>query len=72
MAVDVQRFFAYKQTKIGGEGPHVRTAVKLDLNKNIANTLEILQDEIEYAFENEFGPCQDWTSITVYWKMVRM
>ena len=72
LGVDVRRFFAYEQTKIGGEGPHVKTAVKLDLNKHIASTLDILQDEIEYAFDNEFGSCEDWTTISVYWKMARM
>ncbi|KAG4437762.1 hypothetical protein IFR05_006747 [Cadophora sp. M221] len=69
---DVQISMAYKQTDIGGQGPEVNQAVKIDLTRHIASTLNDLQEEIQYGFDKEFGPCQDWTPISVYGKMARI
>jgi hypothetical protein len=46
--------------------------VQISLTRHIASTLDDLQDEIRYSFDKEFGPCEDWTPITVYGKMTRV
>ncbi|KAH9219807.1 cytochrome P450 [Leptodontidium sp. 2 PMI_412] len=69
---DVRISMAYKQTDIGGEGPEVHQAVKIDLTRHIASTLNDLQEEIQYGFDKEFGPCEDWTPISLYGKMTRI
>lgn len=69
---DVRRQFAYKQTDIGGEQPALIQAVKIDLTRHIASTLDALQEEIQYAFGKEFGPCEDWTPVSLYGKMSRI
>ena len=69
---DVRRQFAYKQTDIGGEQPAIIQAVKIDLTRHIASTLDDLQEEIQYGFNKEFGPCEDWTPISLYGKMTRI
>ncbi|PVH82428.1 cytochrome P450 [Cadophora sp. DSE1049] len=69
---DIRRQFAFKQTDIGGEQPAVIQAVKIDLTRHIASTLDDLQEEIQYGFDKEFGPCEDWTPISLYGKMTRI
>ncbi|KAK0121886.1 hypothetical protein ONS95_010164 [Cadophora gregata] len=69
---DVRRQMAYKQTDIGGEQPAVIQAVKIDLTRHIASTLDDLQEEIQYGFDKEFGPCEDWTPISLYGKLTRV
>ncbi|KAL2064356.1 hypothetical protein VTL71DRAFT_4850 [Oculimacula yallundae] len=69
---DVQKVMAYKQTDIGSEADEVLTAVKVDLTRNIAGTLDDLQEEAQYGFDKEFGPCEDWTPYTFYGKVTRL
>jgi hypothetical protein len=69
---DIRREFSSRQTEIGNEGPEVHQAVKIDLTRHIASTLDDLQEEIRYAFDKEFGTCADWTPISLYGKMTRI
>lgn len=69
---DVRRNFSSKHTGIGTEGREVVQAIKVDLTRNIANTLDDLQEEIKYGFDKEFGPCEDWTPVHLYEKLVNI
>ena len=64
--------FIAKHTSIGDSRPEVIQAVKTELTHHIASTLDGLQDEIRYAFDKEFGPCEDWTSFVLYGKLTRI
>lgn len=69
---DIRRIFSSKQTGIGTQGPEVFQAVKVDLTRHIASTLDDLQEEIRYGIDKEFGPCSDWTKFRVYSKLTRI
>ncbi|KAK2626129.1 hypothetical protein QTJ16_004391 [Diplocarpon rosae] len=71
-AQDVQKVMAYQQTGIGGDHPEMIQAIKVDLTRHIASTLESLQEEIVYGFNKEFGACDDWTSFKVYGNFTRL
>lgn len=71
-AQDIRKLMAYKYSHIGDQGPEVLKAVKFDLTRHIASTLDALQDEIVYALDKEFGSGEDWTSISLYEKMTRI
>jgi hypothetical protein len=61
-----------KHTGIGKDRPEATMAVKVDLTRHIANTLDGLQDEIRYSFNKELGPCEDWTPVVLYGAMARV
>ena len=69
---EIRRIFAGRHTGFGDARPELTAAVKVDLTRNIASTLDGLQDEIKYALDKEFGSCDDWTSIQVYGKIARI
>lgn len=70
---DIRRSFSSKHTGIGKEtGPELIQAVKIDLTRHIASTLDDLQDEIRYGFYKELGSCKDWTPIPLYHKITRI
>lgn len=69
---DVRRMFVSNHTGVGTGGPEVVQAVKNDLTRHIASTLDGLQDEIRYGFDKELGPCNEWKPIQVYPKMARI
>jgi len=69
---EVRRAFAGRHTGVGQDTPEVTAAVKVDLTRHIASTLDGLQDEIKYALNQEFGPCEDWTSIKLYGQLARI
>ncbi|KUJ19332.1 cytochrome P450 [Mollisia scopiformis] len=69
---DMQQRFASKHTQIGSEGWEVIQVLKVDLTRHIASTLDDLQEEIQYGFDKEFGPCEDWTPIPAYHKLTRI
>jgi hypothetical protein len=69
---EVRRIFVAKHTGVGVERPEVTAAVKVDLTRHIASTLDGLQDEIKYALDKEFGRCEDWTSIKLYGQLARV
>jgi cytochrome P450 len=69
---DLRERFSSKHTDIGTEGPEVFQVVKFDLTRNIARTLDDIQEEIRYGFDKELGSCEDWTPLPVYHKMTRI
>jgi len=69
---EVQRMFHYKYTGIGDERPGLLSTIKIDLTRNIASTLDALQEEIRFAFTKELGSCEDWTAHKFYPKLTRI
>lgn len=69
---DVQHMFTHKVTGIGEESHEVISAVKIDLTRHLASVLDGLQDETRHAINSEFGPCEDWTALPVYFKLTRI
>lgn len=69
---EIRRMFAARHTGIGDDRPEVTAAIKVDLTRHIASTLDGLQDEIKYALHKEFGPCEDWTSVPLYDTLARI
>lgn len=69
---DVYNTFAGKHTGIGVAPPEAIQTIKIDLTRHIASTLDDLQEEIDYAFDKEFGKCEDWTAFPVYSKVLRV
>jgi hypothetical protein len=64
--------FMSEHTGIGKDRREVIQAVKIDLTRHIASTLDGLQEEIRYSFNKELGPCQDWTPVVLYGAMARI
>ena len=64
--------FLVKHTGIGDFRPEVLNTIQIDLPRHIASTTEGLQDEVRYAFDKEFGDCQEWTSFHLYAKLLRI
>ncbi|KAJ5039047.1 uncharacterized protein L3040_006718 [Drepanopeziza brunnea f. sp. 'multigermtubi'] len=70
-AEEIRISMAEDHTGIGPSQPVTR-AIKHDLTRNLASTLDDLQDEIVYGFDQEFGACEDWTPISIYGKLTRI
>lgn len=70
--VSVAQQFMAKHTGIGKDRPEAIKAVKIDLTRHIASTLDGLQDEVRYSFNKELGPCEDWTPVVLYGAMARI
>lgn len=68
----IAQTFMAKHTGIGKDRPEALKAVKVDLTRHIASTLDGLQDEIRYAFNKELGPCEDWTPVVLYGALARI
>ncbi|KAF7888994.1 hypothetical protein EAF00_009294 [Botryotinia globosa] len=47
-------------------------AVKIDLKRHVASTLEFLQEESRFALDQELGTCENWTQITVHRKILKI
>jgi hypothetical protein len=69
---DVAQSFHSKQTGIGEDRPETLQAVKIDLTRHIASTLDGLQDEVRYAFNKELGLGEGWTPVVLYGTMARI
>lgn len=69
---DVYKMFLGKYTGIGTIADDTTQAIKVDLTRHIAKTLDGLQDEIRYSFNKELGPCEDWTPFVLYQKLTRI
>ncbi|PQE08811.1 cytochrome p450 monooxygenase protein [Rutstroemia sp. NJR-2017a WRK4] len=69
---EIYRMFIGRYTGIGHDSPILIKAVKTDLTRHIASTLTALQDEMRYSLDKEFGPCEDWTSVNLYSKLLRI
>lgn len=72
LAKHVAQEFVAEHTGIGKDRPEALKAVKIDLTRHIASTLDGLQDEIRYALNKELGECQDWTPLVLYGAVVRI
>ncbi|KAA8563977.1 hypothetical protein EYC84_011978 [Monilinia fructicola] len=51
----MRRMFHAKYTRIGNNSPALIKAVKIDLTRHVASTLDALQDETRYALDRELG-----------------
>ncbi|CZT48683.1 related to ent-kaurene oxidase [Rhynchosporium secalis] len=61
-----------REQSVGDDAHEVLQAVKIDLTRNLASTLDDMQEEIKYGLDKELGPCEDWTSFRVYGKVARL
>lgn len=68
----VAQMFMAQHTGIGKDRPETIKAVKVDLTRHIASTLDDLQDEVRYSFDKELGTCEDWTPVVLYGAMARI
>ncbi|KAM3081633.1 hypothetical protein ACMFMG_005087 [Clarireedia jacksonii] len=69
---EIYRMFLGRYTGIGNDSPVVIKTVRTDLTRHVASTLGALQDEMRYGLDKEFGPCEDWTSVNLYSKLLRI
>ncbi|KAH8589250.1 cytochrome P450 [Bisporella sp. PMI_857] len=69
---EVRRMFAHRHTGIGEDIPALIQTIKIDLTRNIASTLNDLQEEIRYSFDKELGSCEDWTPVILYKALARI
>jgi len=69
---EVYERFMGEYTGFGALNSTLIHSVKVDLTRNISKTLEMLQDEMKFAAEQNIGPCVDWTPIHVYGRVLRI
>jgi cytochrome P450 len=50
----------------------VAKSVQVDLTRNISHTLSMLQEEMAFAAPDALGPCDDWTPVPIYAKLLRV
>jgi hypothetical protein len=57
-----------------GEKPHpeLADAIRVELTRNIGKILSDLQDEVNYAFDQEIGSAPTWTPFPVYFKLLQI
>ena len=68
----IHRSFAGKYTGIGSGDPAVNRTIKVDLTRNIASTLDDLQEEIRYSFDRQLGSCTNWETVNLYKTLTRV
>ncbi|TAQ88952.1 hypothetical protein B7494_g2745 [Chlorociboria aeruginascens] len=68
-----QRFLG-RYTRLGAynDGHIGITSVKIDLTRNISKTLEVLQDEMTYAADQNICGEPQWVTITLYTQLLRV
>ncbi|KAL3417887.1 hypothetical protein PVAG01_10897 [Phlyctema vagabunda] len=64
--------FAGEYTSLGPIQQPLINSVRVDLTRSISATLEGLQNEAEFAFPEVLGPCEEWTSVHMYSKVLRI
>ncbi|TGO37219.1 hypothetical protein BHYA_0102g00030 [Botrytis hyacinthi] len=69
---EIDRLFIGEHTGIGKDSSPLIKAVKIDLNRHLASTLEPLQDETRFALDKELGTCENWTQFTVHRTFVKV
>ncbi|KAF7857170.1 hypothetical protein EAF04_009411 [Stromatinia cepivora] len=69
---DLSHAFFGKYTGIGEDTPPLVKAVKTDLTRHVASTVDALQDEVRYALDEEFGTCENWTKIVLMEKLLKV
>jgi hypothetical protein len=63
---------AGKYTTLGIHDDRLVNSIKIDLTRNIARTLEGLQDEADFAIPSYIGACEDWTTVVIYPQLLRI
>ncbi|KAF5871451.1 putative cytochrome p450 monooxygenase protein [Botrytis fragariae] len=69
---EIERIFLTAHTKFGRNAPAVVKTVKTDLTRHVASTAGPLQDELHFALDTEFGPCESWTKVVLLQKVLRI
>ncbi|KAH7048220.1 cytochrome P450 monooxygenase [Macrophomina phaseolina] len=64
--------FGGKYTSLGQYSHAMLSAVQIDLTKNISKTLNTLNDEVKYAFEQNIGKMDDWQAVVMEPKLLRI
>ncbi|PGH15368.1 hypothetical protein AJ80_05552 [Polytolypa hystricis UAMH7299] len=64
--------FVGAYTHFGKSADELDTAIRIDLTRNVEKNLQLFQDEIPYAFQQNIGECKTWTPILGYKKMLRI
>lgn len=68
----VRKVMHSKYTNFGADHVELISAVKVDLTRHINSYLDGLQDELRYGLDKELGPCEDWTSVHLYYQLTRI
>jgi hypothetical protein len=71
-AVDLYQNSGGRYSHVGTDKTEFLPAIRHDLTKSIGDSLPLLQDEANYAFEHELGTPKDWTPIPLYPKVARL
>ena len=61
-----------KYTGFNVDHSEVIKAIKIDLTRHLNSYLNDFQDEFRYGIDKELGPCEYWTSVTLYDKLARI
>ncbi|KAL5364135.1 putative P450 monooxygenase [Aspergillus floccosus] len=64
--------FVGRFTKFGEPADELDTAIRVDLTRNVEKNLQLFQEEVRYAFEENIGDCPTWTRIPGYERMLRI
>lgn len=64
--------FGGDYTSLGQYSHAMLSAVQIDLTKNISKTLNTLNDEVRYAFEQNIGRMDDWKPVVMEPKILRI
>ncbi|KAJ8063438.1 hypothetical protein OCU04_008656 [Sclerotinia nivalis] len=68
---DLSHVFFGKHTGLGEDTPPLVKALRTDLTRHVASTVDALQDEARYALD-EFGTCENWTKVVLMKKLLRV
>ncbi|KAI9927419.1 hypothetical protein ASPWEDRAFT_175021 [Aspergillus wentii DTO 134E9] len=71
-AKEIFKRFLGRYTTMGTHDQILVNSVKTDLTRNITASLAALQDETAFAFPDTFGPCEEWSPIQLYPKLLRI
>ncbi|KAI8632630.1 cytochrome P450 [Xylariaceae sp. FL1651] len=60
------RHFLGRWTSMGTPAPELHSALTIDLQRNVQKVMEAARGEVDYAFNQNIPPCDDWTSVPVF------
>ncbi|KAI1176314.1 cytochrome P450 [Nemania sp. FL0916] len=66
------RHFLGRWTSMGTPAPELRAALTIDLQRNVQKVIEAARGEVDYAFNQNMPPCEDWTSVSVFPTLLRI
>ncbi|KAF7932417.1 hypothetical protein BELL_0324g00050 [Botrytis elliptica] len=69
---EIYRMFLGRHSSIGEDTVPITKAVKTDLNRHVASSLESLQEESRFALDKELGTCKNWTQVAVHGKNLKI